>query len=66
VHILKHESAGLTIIFCATRSRVNALNRNLNKQGIESFPLHGGLTQNRRKQEKEMIQCHKVDFMVEK
>jgi len=64
MHILKHESVGLTIIFCATRSRVNALNSNLNKQGIGSLPLHGGLTQNRRKQAIEMFHSHKADVLV--
>ena len=64
VHILKHETKGLNIIFCATRSRVNVLGRNLNKQGIESLALHGGLTQNRRKQAIDMFHSNKADVLV--
>ncbi len=50
VHLLKTESPGLTIIFCATRRMVDGLSRNLFKQGIKAQALHGGLTQNRRKE----------------
>ncbi len=63
-HILRHKTEGLTIIFCATRSRVNALSRNLNKQGIVSLALHGGLTQNRRKQAIDMFHGNKADVLA--
>ncbi len=64
VHILKHESQGLTIVFCATRRRVDMLSKNLYKQGIKSQRLHGGLTQNRRKQAIEMFHGKKADILV--
>ena len=64
VHVLKHEPAGLTIIFCATRNRVDALSKNLYKQGIEAQKLHGGLSQNRRKQAIDMFHGSKVDILV--
>ena len=64
VHILQHESAGLTIIFCATRNRVDALGKNLYKQGIQAQILHGGLTQNRRKQAIDMFHSKKADILV--
>ncbi len=64
VHILRHESPGLTIIFCATRNRVDALGKNLYKQGIEAQVLHGGLTQNRRKQAIDMFHGKKADILV--
>ena len=64
VYILKQEKPELTIIFCATRNRVNALAKNLFNQGIQSEPLHGGLTQNRRKQSIDMFHNRKVDILV--
>ncbi len=64
VHILKHQSVGLTIIFCATRSRVDVLSKNLYRQGIQSQRLHGGLSQNRRKQSIDMFHNNKTDILV--
>ena len=64
VHILRHESPGLTIIFCATRNRVDVLSKNLYKQDIQSERLHGGLSQNRRKQAIDMFHNKKVDILV--
>ncbi len=64
VHILKHESPTLTIIFCATRNRVDVLSKNLYKQGIIAQRLHGGLTQNRRKQAIDMFHSKNADILV--
>ena len=64
VHILRHEPPGLTIIFCATRNRVDVLGKNLYKQGIQAQRLHGGLSQNRRKQAIDMFHGNKVDILV--
>ena len=64
LHILKQEHAGLNIIFCATRKRVDVLSKNLYKQGIQSQRLHGGLSQNRRKQSIEMFHNKKTDILV--
>jgi len=64
MHILRQESGGLTIIFCATRNRVDALSKNLYKQGINAQSLHGGLTQNRRKQAIDMFHSNKIDVLV--
>ncbi|KHO45848.1 MAG: DEAD/DEAH box helicase-like protein [archaeon GW2011_AR3] len=49
VHLLKSETQDLTMIFCATRRMVDVLHRNLERQGISSEALHGGLTQAQRK-----------------
>lgn len=64
VHLLKHEQQGLTIIFCATRNRVDVLGKNLYRQGIEAERLHGGLSQNRRKQAIDMFHGNKADILV--
>ena len=64
VHILQHETKGLTLIFCATRHMVDALSSNLYKQGLKVEPLHGGLSQNKRSQIMEMFHKQKLDVLV--
>ena len=65
VHLFKHQGkGGLTLVFCATRHMVDQVSRNLQKQGIQSMPLHGGLTQARRKQVMDMFHSHKLDVLV--
>lgn len=64
VHILKHETKGLTLIFCATRHMVDALSTNLYKQGFKVQPLHGGLSQSKRSQIMEMFHKQKLDVLV--
>ncbi len=64
VHILRNEQPGLAIIFCATRNRVDILSKNLYKQGIDSLRIHGGLTQNRRKQAMEMFHSNRASILV--
>ena len=64
VHLLRQESRGLIIIFCATRNRVDVLSKNLYKNGIQAQALHGGLSQNRRKQAIDMFHNKKIDILV--
>ena len=68
VHILKQESKdesrGLTIVFCATRNRVDVVGKNLYKQGVHAISLHGGLSQNRRKQSIDAFHRGEVDVLV--
>ncbi len=64
VHLLKKESRGLTLIFCSTRHIVDLVNRNIQKQQIQSEALHGGMTQNRRTQVMEEYRNGKLDVLV--
>ena len=64
VHLLKQENAGLVIIFCATRSRVNVVAKNLSQHGFQVEPLHGGLSQNQRKRAIDAFHGNKVDILV--
>ena len=48
VHLLKKEEKDLAIIFCSTRSTVEAITKNLRENGIKVDMIHGKLTQNRR------------------
>ena len=64
VHILKNESKGLALIFCATRHMVDIVNRNLYKQNIRVQALHGGVTQARRNYIMESFKDGKLDVLV--
>lgn len=64
VHLLKTESPGLTIIFCATRRMVDILSRNLYKLRIRNEKLHGGMSQNIRKRAIDMFHNKKVDILI--
>ncbi len=64
VHLLKQETAGLCIIFCATRRMVDVLGRNLGKQRLKAQALHGGLSQNRRQRVIEDFHAHKLDVLI--
>ncbi|NQU78812.1 DEAD/DEAH box helicase [Candidatus Woesearchaeota archaeon] len=48
VHLLKEEDIKRTLVFCAKRSTVEIVTKNLNKQGVKARMLHGKLSQNRR------------------
>ncbi len=50
VHLLKHEKDPHALVFCATRRTVDLVAYNLNKSGVPAEAIHGGLTQNKRKQ----------------
>lgn len=64
VDVINKESKGLTIVFCATRQIVDLINRSLKKHGIQSEALHGGITQNKRKQIMDEFSAGKVDVLV--
>lgn len=64
VHLIKKHMRGLVMVFCATRHMVDALSKNLSKQGIQAMPLHGGLTQNKRKTVLDMFHANKLDVLV--
>jgi len=46
--ILDLESPGAAIVFCRTRTEVDALTETLNARGFEAGALHGGMTQEQR------------------
>src|SRR3989344_2282783 len=64
VHLLKKQYKGLIIIFCGTRRIVDILTRNLNHVGIKSGKLHGGLSQNKRKESIDMFHNNRFDILV--
>ena len=47
-HLLKHETAGMALVFCGKRHVVDKVARNLRKNGVDAISIHGGLSQNKR------------------
>lgn len=48
VHLLRHEKAGLVMVFCNTRRNVDFVAKNLRVSGIDSMAIHGGFSQEKR------------------
>jgi len=48
VHFLKHEKAGLVMVFCNTQRNTDFVANNLRASGIEASALHGGYSQDKR------------------
>ncbi len=64
VHLLKHKTDGLALVFCSRRSEVDIVAKNLKKQGIHAMAIHGGLTQNRRSNALDALKDDKIDVLV--
>ncbi len=48
VHLLKHEDPALTLIFCRTKTTVDALAAYLARKGIDAHAMHGDMYQGKR------------------
>ncbi|NOG55699.1 MAG: DEAD/DEAH box helicase [Planctomycetes bacterium] len=48
VHLLTHEEADLTLVFCRTKVTVDRLQAHLKKKGIDAFAIHGDMPQGKR------------------
>lgn len=64
VHLLKNNTAGLAIVFCATRQESDIVARNLRRQGINASAIHGGMSQNKRSQSLDALKNQTTDVLV--
>ncbi|MSR18809.1 MAG: DEAD/DEAH box helicase [Phycisphaerales bacterium] len=48
LHLLKHESPALTLVFCRTKRTVDLLQLFLTKNGIDAHAMHGDMYQTKR------------------
>jgi superfamily II DNA/RNA helicase len=64
VHLLKNEKSGLVMVFCNTKHMVDSIAHNLEKQGIDASPIHGGLSQNKRSKTLEEFHIGKAHVLV--
>jgi ATP-dependent RNA helicase DeaD len=54
----------MAIIFCRTKRRAHALNRNLKERGYASDELHGDLTQGKREKAMKAFRETKIQYLV--
>jgi len=64
VHLLKNDTSGLAIVFCATRRESDIVARNLRKHGIHASAIHGGMTQNQRTRSLDSLKNERTDVLV--
>ena len=48
VHLLKNDTSGRAIVFCATRNESDIVAKNLTNHGIHARAIHGGMSQKQR------------------
>ena len=64
VHLLKENTKGLSIVFCATRKESDIVSKNLKRQNINATAIHGGMSQNKRSQSLNSLRNEKTDVLV--
>jgi ATP-dependent RNA helicase DeaD len=64
LHLLKNETCGLAIVFCATRKESDLVAKNLKKQGVNASAIHGGMTQNQRTRSLSKLKNENTDVLV--
>ena len=64
VHLLKNETPGLSLVFCATREEAGIVAENLRKQGVDAMEIHGGMTQNKREKSLDSLKKEETDVLV--
>ena len=62
VHLLKHEHAGLIMVFCNTRQNTDFVANNLKFLGLDVTAIHGGFSQDKRN--RTMQRFHSKDVKV--
>ena len=64
VHLLKNNTSGLAIVFCATRRESDIIAKNLRHQCIQASTIHGGMSQNKRLQSLNALKKGHTDVLV--
>lgn len=64
LHLLKNDTPGLAIVFCATRRECDVVERNLRYHGVRASAIHGGMTQNKRTHSLDSLKEQKTDVLV--
>ena len=64
VHLLKHEQAGLIMVFCNSRNTTDFVATNLQAHGIEAQAIHGGFSQGKRSTTMRQFHSQRVHVLV--
>ena len=64
LHLLKNETSGLSIVFCATRRESDVVAKNLRDHGVNASAIHGGMSQKKRMLSLNALKKEKVKVLV--
>ena len=64
VHLLEKEDSSLVMVFCNTRKNTDFVAKNLKLSGIESMPIHGGFSQEKRTRTMDTFRSKKLYVLV--
>jgi len=64
VHLLKNETPGLALVFCATKTETDFIARNLRAQKINAAAIHGGMSQAKRLDSLNRLKKQHIDVLV--
>ena len=64
LHLLKHSTSGLAIVFCGTRRETDIVTKNLRKHGVNVSMIHGGMTQSKRLESINKLKNQETDVLV--
>jgi len=63
-HLLGNEKSELVMVFCNTRRNVDFVANNLNAMNIDTLPIHGGFSQEKRNKIMKTFHSNKVNVLV--
>ncbi len=63
-YLLEHENSKLAMVFCNTRRNVDFVANNLQAEGIEALPIHGGFSQEKRNKILENFHSKKIKVLI--
>jgi ATP-dependent RNA helicase DeaD len=64
MHLLGHEQAALTVVFCRLKRKVTKVAAMLKANGIDAFEIHGDLPQSKRNRIMERLRTGKLEVLV--
>src|SRR3989344_482943 len=64
IHLLKHEHAGLIMVFCNSQNTTDFVARNLTMSGVNALAIHGGFSQAKRNSTMESFHSKEVAVLV--
>ena len=63
-HLLTHEEAAMTLIFCKTKATVDKLTRFLQKKDVDAAAIHGDLQQSKRNSVMQKLRDGKLSVLI--
>ncbi len=64
LHLLRHETLEMTLIFCKTKATVDKLTRRLQKENIEASAIHGDLQQSKRNRVMQKLRSGELQVLI--